>query len=188
MKEINKIMAQTAKKIALAMSAIGLVAAPAMTFTGCLNSTGTTTNKCQDVTHAIDDNCGEAATVYGTVNGISIYRTKAVTDAQMAGVVAKIQDGYDMTSGMTQAKIIPSKVNAIWVDNADGGTDLGSNTWVIKVNFNNNASEMRDMFDGMASLITMQKLNDGIRLASQFDNSKETVRLSMASVRTDRTA
>ena len=85
---------------------------------------------CQITNHAIDDDlsCGHSAKIYGYVNlddggKIPVYRTKAVTDTQMVGVVSNVQAGYDGMGGGSKPNITAIKVSSIWitndVDNAD---------------------------------------------------------------------
>ena len=95
---------------------------------------------------------------------IPIYKTAAVTDAQMPGVVATVQAGYDGL-GANKFRFIPSKVSAIWIDTADNFNDLGSNKWIIKVKFDNDSSQMIDVFQFMVDTkISVPIFKDTIRL------------------------
>jgi uncharacterized membrane protein len=118
------------------------------------------TPDCTITNHAIDDDlsCGHTAKVYGTINGIPVYRTKAVTETQATAAYTVALAGYNsMTAGALKDKIATTKVSQIVIDTADDCTVDGSK-WLIKVAYNNTSSQMRDLFGGVAgSVITMMK-------------------------------
>lgn len=79
-----------------------------------------------------------------------------------------------------QGNINSTKVNAIYIDNANGITAVGSK-WDIKLLHTNNATAMQsrlEMYAG-AQLVMLMK---------ELDNSKETIRLSMGKIRAGRVA
>ena len=102
---------------------------------------------------------------YGKVNGIPVYRTSAISNAQMAGVVAKVQAGYDGMSGSNKPNFIPSKVSAIYF--TDGIEDIDTINKIIKLDVNNCESlYLSGAFDYIITgPLALLKLNDGIKLA-----------------------
>jgi uncharacterized repeat protein (TIGR02543 family) len=69
---------------------------------------------------------------YGKINGIPVYRTTAVTDAQMAGVFAKLEAGYNGVAAGAKAKITTTNVTAIHITNDAYGEYVGASK-VIKI-------------------------------------------------------
>ena len=121
---------------------------------------------------------------YLTTSGgdIPIYRTAAVTDAQMTtpidslNVVARLQAAYSDASFAGKENITPSKVSAIHITGegtANTSIVADAPKWIIGIRHNRNLMQMRSTFEthGTGDL-AMHIFKDAIRLAGQFKNSE----------------
>ena len=112
--------------------------------------------------------CGCTVHEYGKVNGIPVYRTSAVSDAQMAGVLAKVQAGYDGVM-VNKSNISTTKVSAIhMVDDewAEFCEPDGKGKFIIKLGYQASSTVMEAALTNIANgpLITKLNLYENIRL------------------------
>ena len=116
------------------------------TFIGC----GDDPCKCG----AVD--CSSTTKTYGYIvldgggGNIPIYRVKAVTEAQMDGVVAKVQAGYNGVNGVVKPKINTNNVNAIHITN-DEWEIYELTSKIIKIPYIFTSDEMRVALQDIAT-------------------------------------
>ena len=113
------------------------------TFIGCGDTCDCGAVDCKNCTPIVYGN------VYldGDGGSISIYRVKAVTEAQMVGVVAKVQAGYDGLAGGIKPNISTAKVSAIYIDTSNSCILQADSKWIISLNYNNDIEAMTTRLD-----------------------------------------
>ena len=161
-KEVNKNEEGKRKKFGRKLSLVIAAAAAVVTPT-CSNPADTLK---QEV--AVDN-----------VGGADIY-LNGVSAADAAQVISYIRGIYESWGGGSQADwgTRVTRINIV-----SGSTATG--TGVLNIGKDISAGDLSIFMGGVVACLQMENT---IRLAGQFDNSKETIRLSMANVRAGRTA
>ena len=135
--------------------------------TACDNSGGV----CEKRDLAVDDaagTCGKgtctcAVKEYGKVNGIPVYRLKAVTDAQAKTAMTNLTAGFNTMGDAPKTNITTNNISAFHIGGAVGWNAVEK---IQTIKFDWNAETMRDLLEARGGMFAFFKqfMND-FRLA-----------------------
>ena len=153
---------------------------------GCENTV--TEYKYRDV--PVEDTGEDKSVKYDNFEGIEIYKDAGVTYQQASAFFWNLIRGYNLLSASDQ-NTIKDKIKEIHVVPYTDGISVGNcvengaGQYVVEFSSNFDESNIGGQFSVwiVKGVISQAHQKDVIRLANQFDNSKETVRLATEKVR-----